>query len=163
MRQLGSQNGIPLNKGGSVQRFGMLTRTELIMLQRTMVVVEGVARSLNPALNMWEAARPVVTDYIRANLGPAAVAREIATTLRILSRVGPRLPQMAEAAFDPPRGRAAQLDKDLKSVGAFAEALGLDLPVLAAAIERYHAFALRHPGRDSAAIAESYRPGRQRP
>ena len=41
------------------ERFGMETRTELILLQRTMVVVEGVSRSLNPAsLDIWEAARP---------------------------------------------------------------------------------------------------------
>jgi ubiquinone biosynthesis protein len=74
----------------------MQTRTELILLQRTMVVVEGVARSLNPQMNMWETARPVVTDYIRANLGPAAVARDLAATVRVLSRFGPRLPQLAE-------------------------------------------------------------------
>lgn len=97
-----------------------------------------------------------------AGIDPALVPRALAGGMAdstILRRV---LPQMAEAAFDPPRGRAAQLDKDLKSVGAFTNALGLELPVLAAAIERYHAFALRHPGRDSAAIAESYRPGRPR-
>jgi ubiquinone biosynthesis protein len=81
------------------ERFGMQTRTELILLQRTMVVVEGVARSLNPAMNMWETARPAVTDYIRANLGPAAVARDLATAVRVLSRFGPRLPQAAEAAL----------------------------------------------------------------
>lgn len=81
------------------ERFGMETRTELILLQRTMVVVEGVARSLNPQMNMWETARPVVTEYIRTNLGPQAVARELAATVRILSRLGPRLPQMAEAAL----------------------------------------------------------------
>ena len=81
------------------ERFGMQTRTELILLQRTMVVVEGVARSLNPSMNMWETSRPVVTDYIRTNLGPPAVARDLAATVRILSRLGPRLPQMAEAAL----------------------------------------------------------------
>ena len=81
------------------ERFGMRTRTELILLQRTMVVVEGVGRSLNPAMNMWETARPVVTDYIRSNLGPAAVARDLAATVRVLTRFGPRLPQMAEAAL----------------------------------------------------------------
>ncbi len=81
------------------ERFGMQTRTELILLQRTMVVVEGVARSLNPAMNMWETSRPVVTDYIRANLGPAAIARDLAATARVLSRFGPRLPQLAEAAL----------------------------------------------------------------
>ncbi len=88
------------------ERFGMETRTELILLQRTMVVVEGVARSLNPAMNMWETARPVVTDYIASSLGPRAVARDLAATLAVLARFGPRLPQLAERALlrlnDPP-------------------------------------------------------------
>ncbi|WP_299202926.1 DUF2800 domain-containing protein, partial [uncultured Amphritea sp.] len=47
------------------ERFGMETRTELILLQRTMVVVEGVARSLDPRINIWEVAQPVVEDYIK--------------------------------------------------------------------------------------------------
>ncbi|REC51988.1 2-polyprenylphenol 6-hydroxylase, partial [Rhodosalinus sediminis] len=47
------------------EKFGMETRTELILLQRTMVVVEGVARSLDPRMNIWEVARPVVEDYIQ--------------------------------------------------------------------------------------------------
>jgi ubiquinone biosynthesis protein len=81
------------------ERFGMETRTELILLQRTMVVIEGVARSLNPAMNMWETARPVVTDYIARNLGPRAAARDLALTLQVLARFGPRLPQIAEAAL----------------------------------------------------------------
>jgi len=78
------------------ERFGMETRTELILLQRTMVVVEGVSRSLDPTLNMWEAARPVVEDYIRASLGPRAMLRDLGNTLRVLSRFGPHLPKMAE-------------------------------------------------------------------
>ncbi len=78
------------------ERFGMETRTELILLQRTMVVVEGVARSLNPAMNMWETARPAVEEYIRNNLGPRAVVRDLARTVQVLSRFGPLLPTMAE-------------------------------------------------------------------
>ncbi|MFQ8430446.1 2-polyprenylphenol 6-hydroxylase [Amaricoccus sp. W119] len=81
------------------ERFGMETRTELILLQRTMVVVEGVARSLDPAMNMWETARPVVTDYIAENISPLATARDLASALRVLTRFGPRLPQLAEAAL----------------------------------------------------------------
>ena len=52
--------------------FDMQTRPELMMLQKTMVVVEGVARTLNPQFNMWKAAEPVVGDWIRGNLGPGA-------------------------------------------------------------------------------------------
>jgi ubiquinone biosynthesis protein len=78
------------------ERFGMETRTELILLQRTMVVVEGVARSLDPRTNMWEAARPVVESWIRTNLGPAQVARDLGHMVRVLARLGPRLPGLAE-------------------------------------------------------------------
>lgn len=89
------------------ERFGMETRTELILLQRTMVVVEGVSRSLDPAMNMWEAAKPVVEDYIRDNLGPRAVLNDLANTVKVLTRFGPLLPGMAERALiyanNPPR------------------------------------------------------------
>jgi len=81
------------------ERFGMETRTELILLQRTMVVVEGVARSLNPQINIWQVARPVVEDYIRKNIGPRAVSRDLGKTLAVLSRYGPRLPGIVENAL----------------------------------------------------------------
>ena len=79
------------------ERFGMETRTELILLQRTMVVVEGVARSLDPiTLDIWDAARPEVEAYIKENLGPRAFARDLFKTAQVLSRFGPKLPQMIE-------------------------------------------------------------------
>jgi ubiquinone biosynthesis protein len=49
--------------------FDMRTRPELILLQKTMVVVEGVARSLDPQLDMWKVAEPVVREWIERNLG----------------------------------------------------------------------------------------------
>ncbi|GAA3859074.1 2-polyprenylphenol 6-hydroxylase [Celeribacter arenosi] len=79
------------------ERFGMETRTELILLQRTMVVVEGVSRSLDPHINIWEVARPIVEDYIKSHVGPRAVLRDLAKTGTVLARFGPRLPQLAEA------------------------------------------------------------------
>lgn len=81
------------------ERFGMETRTELILLQRTMVVVEGVARSLSPHLNIWDVAKPIVEDYIKESIGPRAFARDMAKTARVLGRFGPRLPGMVEAAL----------------------------------------------------------------
>ncbi|MCY4179594.1 MAG: AarF/UbiB family protein, partial [Litoreibacter sp.] len=79
------------------ERFGMETRTELILLQRTMVVVEGVARSMHPQINIWEVAQPVVEDYIKQHIGPAATLKDLAKTAIVLSRFGPRLPQLAES------------------------------------------------------------------
>jgi ubiquinone biosynthesis protein len=81
------------------ERFGMETRTELILLQRTMVVVEGVARSLNPHINIWRVSQPIVEDYIKESIGPKALVRDLARTAVVLSRFGPKLPKMAEDAL----------------------------------------------------------------
>ena len=79
------------------ERFGMETRTELILLQRTMVVVEGVSRSLNPnSLDIWEAARPEVENYIKNNLGPKALIRDLMKSAQTLSHFGPKLPNLLE-------------------------------------------------------------------
>ncbi len=65
--------------------FDMQTRPELILLQKTMVVVEGVARGLDPSLNMWVAAEPVARQWIEANLGPYGTAARSGR-----GRLGPR-------------------------------------------------------------------------
>ena len=51
--------------------FDMRTRPELLLLQKTMVVVEGVARALDPKLDMWTVAEPVVREWIARHFGPA--------------------------------------------------------------------------------------------
>jgi ubiquinone biosynthesis protein len=81
------------------ERFGMQTRTELILLQRTMVVVEGVARSLNPHINIWEVAKPIVEAYIKQNIGPKALLRDLTRTVQVVGRFGPKLPGLVEAAL----------------------------------------------------------------
>jgi ubiquinone biosynthesis protein len=111
------------------ERFGMETRTELILLQRTMVVVEGVARSLDPRINIWEVAQPIVERYIRENIGPKAVLRDLVKTARVLARFGPKLPALVEAQLirtgnpaDPvrvPRSRARWLWPAAAVLGAF--------------------------------------------
>jgi ubiquinone biosynthesis protein len=79
--------------------FDMETRPELVLLQKTMVVVEGVARTLDPTFNMWRTAEPVVEDWIRSNLGPRGLladTREAASALGMLARQAPDLAQRAE-------------------------------------------------------------------
>ncbi len=56
--------------------FDMQTRPELLLLQKTMVVVEGVARSLDPRLNIWTAAEPVVKNWMEEQIGARARINE---------------------------------------------------------------------------------------
>nr|WP_126422162.1 2-polyprenylphenol 6-hydroxylase [Asticcacaulis excentricus] len=58
-------------------QFDMHLRPELVLLQKTMVSVEGVARRIYPEHDIWEAARPVVRDFIQAELSPVAEARRL--------------------------------------------------------------------------------------
>ena len=78
------------------EQFGMETRTELLLLQRTMVVVEGVSRSLDPNMNMWETARPVVEKYIAEALGPKAILKDILKIVQVARKLGPQLPKLLE-------------------------------------------------------------------
>ncbi|MEM9725020.1 MAG: 2-polyprenylphenol 6-hydroxylase [Pseudomonadota bacterium] len=102
------------------ERFGMETRPELILLQRTMVVVEGVARSLDPDFDMWDAARPEVERFMVENLGPAAAFRDLRESARALARLGPRLPELAErlAASAEQWAQRNMDDADLSGSGA---------------------------------------------
>ncbi len=107
------------------ERFGMETRTELILLQRTMVVVEGVSRSLNPAtMDIWVASRPVVEAYIAENIGPKALAKDLVRTARILSRLGPRLPDMARDLLIQRSATPTQPAKKSGSAPAFFAGIG---------------------------------------
>ncbi|MBL8577925.1 MAG: 2-polyprenylphenol 6-hydroxylase [Mesorhizobium sp.] len=79
--------------------FDMQTRTELVLLQKTMVVVEGVSRTLDPHFNMWKTSEPVVGDWIRQNLGPRGMlddAREGVGALVSLARQAPELAHRTE-------------------------------------------------------------------
>jgi ubiquinone biosynthesis protein len=79
--------------------FDMETRTELVLLQKTMVVVEGVARTLDPAFNMWKTSEPVVGGWIAGNLGPRGMmadARDGVHALMALARQAPDLAARTE-------------------------------------------------------------------
>jgi ubiquinone biosynthesis protein len=75
--------------------FDMRTRPELILLQKTMVVVEGVARSFDPKLDIWKIADPVVREWIERNLGPIGRIQGAAAGAYDLGRVLSGLPAIA--------------------------------------------------------------------
>ncbi|VVT21236.1 putative protein kinase UbiB [Sphingomonas sp. EC-HK361] len=86
--------------------FDMQTQPHLLLLQKTMVMVEGVATALDPDINMWDTARPVVEDWIRTELGPeAAIADRLVADVRTLARL-PDLVRRIEAHFPAPGPKA---------------------------------------------------------
>jgi ubiquinone biosynthesis protein len=78
--------------------FDMRTRPELILLQKTMVVVEGVARGFDPRLDIWKVADPVVREWIERNLGPVGRIQGAMSGAGELGRVFAGLPALATRA-----------------------------------------------------------------
>ncbi|HWK98228.1 MAG TPA: 2-polyprenylphenol 6-hydroxylase [Pseudolabrys sp.] len=74
--------------------FEMQTRPELILLQKTMVVVEGVARTFDPKLDMWKTADPVVREWITRNLGPIGKLEDAAAGVGKLGVFAAQVPSL---------------------------------------------------------------------
>ena len=106
--------------------FDMQTRPELLLLQKTMVVVEGVGRSLDPGLNMWVVAEPVVKSWMQDELGPEAqieAAAEGAASVGKLVGEFPRLLGRAERTAEALSAMAEEgLRLDDHTVERLAEA-----------------------------------------
>lgn len=80
------------------QVFDMETRPELINLQKSMVIVEGVARQLHPTLNLWSAAEPVAKEWIDANLGATGRLRDAGLSASSLGRLLVDAPDLMKEA-----------------------------------------------------------------
>ncbi|HZT52541.1 MAG TPA: 2-polyprenylphenol 6-hydroxylase [Stellaceae bacterium] len=120
------------------EQFQMETQPQLLLLQKTMVVAEGVGRLLDPSVNMWSLARPLIEDWMRENRGPEArIADAIADTLGALERVPALLRSLDRVAEMVEEGGGLPLHPE--SVGAIArrgaiELLGLPLWIIALAL-----------------------------
>ncbi|MAW80928.1 MAG: 2-polyprenylphenol 6-hydroxylase [Parvularcula sp.] len=119
--------------------FDMHLRPELVLLQRTMVTVEGVARSLDPEIDMWAAATPVVKDYVNKAIGPMAQAEKLKTATAKAIEIAPKIPHYVEtigkaAELYAAQGPAPRIDhKDRPARAALWAVAGAAL-ILAAAI-----------------------------
>ena len=87
----------------TTETFNMQTQPQLILLQKTMVTVEGVALDLYADINMWEASRPTIEKWMLDNLGPAAKIRDFTeTALDTLGRLPKILDHLETLANQPP-------------------------------------------------------------
>ena len=80
------------------EKFNMQTQPQLLLLQKTMVVVEGVARKLNPDTNIWETSKPVLEKWLKETKDPISNLTEtLKDSTEVLKRL-PELPQIMDKA-----------------------------------------------------------------
>lgn len=94
------------------EQFDMRTRPELILLQKTMVVVEGVARDFDPDHNIWESAEPVLKAWMVERMTPEARIEEAAAGALQLGRMMSHLPAVLDRAERTARLLAENVDED---------------------------------------------------
>ena len=82
----------------TTRRFDMQAQPQLVLLQKTMVVVEGVARALDPDFDIWEASRPVIEKWMIERMGPEGRLRDAADGMTALGRAAQNLPQLLKNA-----------------------------------------------------------------
>jgi ubiquinone biosynthesis protein len=114
-------------------QFDMVTQPQLLLLQKTMVTVEGVARSFDPKVNIWDASEKLVGDWLRKSIGPQAILQDMADnagrTLRMVQRLPDTLDELERGARalqerDAPKS-APRADRLARLIGL--SALGLAL------------------------------------
>jgi len=117
------------------EQFDMETQPQLLLLQKSMLTAEGVGRILNPKVNMWELARPLIEEWMRENRGPEAqVIDEIEAGVAALRRL-PSLVRGLEHAAEQLGGQGLRLHPE--SLDALVHSRAhrrLDLGLLWAAI-----------------------------
>ena len=80
------------------EKFNMQTQPQLLMLQKTMVVVEGVARKLNPETNIWETSKPVLEKWLKESKDPINTINEtLRDSVDTLKKL-PNLPEVMDKA-----------------------------------------------------------------
>ena len=82
------------------ETFGMETQPHLLLLQKVLVVAEGVGRTLNPEVNMWQEAQPLLEGWVIANKNPESHVRELGILASEIIHRGPRLLAEAELALE---------------------------------------------------------------
>ena len=92
------------------EAFAMETQPQLLLLQKTMVVAEGVGRALNPNVNMWQLAQPMIEEWMVANLGPEARIRSVLEEGVEAVRRLPQLLARAEDMLEAIAARGIRLD-----------------------------------------------------
>jgi ubiquinone biosynthesis protein len=93
------------------EQFQMQTQPQLLLLQKTMVVTEGVARTLNPNLNIWKAGEPVVRHWIERKLGPIGKLEQLGGSALSLGRLALRVPEILNEVHDFTRKMDALTDQ----------------------------------------------------
>jgi ubiquinone biosynthesis protein len=101
----------------TTELFDMQARPELVLLQKSMVLVEGVARELDPQLDIWTISEPVLGDFVRREAGPLGRLEDFAENVQVAADTVRRLPDLVVRAQAATPEQPADADRRLLAAG----------------------------------------------
>ncbi len=79
----------------TARRFDMPVQTQLVLLQKTLLQIEGLGRQLYPGLDLWDTAKPFLERWMSEQIGPRAALNSLRRELPRLGKLAPELPNLA--------------------------------------------------------------------
>ncbi len=107
------------------ERFQMETRPELLLLQKTMVVIEGVTRELQPDINIWELSKPLVSSWALEHLGPKGKAQRLYKETKHQLHAWMRLPEEINGHFEQLHSQLTMRPREFTLLSLFPSGLVL--------------------------------------
>ena len=82
------------NLFNTARRFNMQVQPQLVLLQKTLLYIEGLGRQLYPQLDLWQTAKPFLENWVKQQMGPAALWREFKANLPFWAEKMPEMPDL---------------------------------------------------------------------
>lgn len=121
---------IVLNLFQTGRQFNMIVQPQLILLQKTLLAVEGLGRQLYPELNLWETGKPFLERWVKKELGPCTLMKNLKHAWPYLNEQLPHLPKLMIDALQSQKTLTQTLHQKQKhhhKTNRFLEGVGLTL------------------------------------
>ncbi len=106
------------NLFNTARRFNMQVQPQLVLLQKTLLYIEGLGRQLYPQLDLWQTAKPFLENWVQQQMGPAALWREVKANLPFWAEKMPEMPGLLHHYLQQGPKQQAQLIAQLQQVQA---------------------------------------------
>ncbi len=100
----------------TARRFNMEVQPQLILLQKTLLNIEGLGRQLYPDLDLWQTAKPFLEEWIKDQIGPRAVARQIKDNLPLWLEKAPQIPGLVSDVLEQTRDGKLKLEMQARQM-----------------------------------------------
>lgn len=125
-----------LNLFNTARRFNMQVQPQLVLLQKTLLYIEGLGRQLYPQLDLWKTAKPFLENWLKQQIGPAAVLRQLKDNLPFWAEKLPEMPALLHSYLQQQPRQQQQLQQALLLLQQQQQQqhVSLKLSILAAAL-----------------------------